>query len=264
MKKKLSPYEKELIQLKKDEDAFKKKYLEKNDSVLNRLLEDKVPAGLQSTLDAAFAKAFALVFEKGTGLIERSYKRDELEKSFKIAKFAAELRGDRKSLRQITGKASAGKALNMTVSGVAGMGMGFLGVGIPDIAVFTALLLKNIYETALRYGFSYDSEEEQAFILRLIHSAVCHGYDFLYTDKELDDFIETGRFETAMCREKLIKQAAGALSRDLLYMKFLQGIPVVGVIGGAYDALFMQRTGTYAELKYRKRFYANMKKKADV
>lgn len=259
MKKRISPYEKELSRLLKDEGAFKKKYVEKNESLLNRLLADKVPAGLQNTLDAAFAKAFGLVFEKGTGIIERSYNRDEQEKRFKIAEFTAQLRGDSKSLRSFSKKAAAGKALNTTVSGAAGMGMGFLGIGIPDIAVFTALLLKNIYETALSFGFEYDSETERSFILKLIRTAVCYGEEFDRADRELDEYIKSGSFESSDVRDALIKQAAGALSKDLLYMKFLQGIPVVGIVGGAYDAVFMQRIGTYAELKYRKRFFYNMK-----
>ena len=38
-------------------------------------------------------------------------------------------------------------------------------------------------------------------------------------------------------------------------MKFLQGIPVVGAVGGAYDAVYLKRVAEYAELKYRRRFY---------
>jgi hypothetical protein len=50
------------------------------------------------------------------------------------------------------------------------------------------------------------------------------------------------------------------MSTELLYMKFLQGIPVVGAVGGAYDAIYMKRVGKYAELKYRRRFYLNRMK----
>ena len=38
--------------------------------------------------------------------------------------------------------------------------MGVLGIGLPDIPVFTGMILKNIYETALQYGYSYESREE--------------------------------------------------------------------------------------------------------
>ena len=264
MKKKLSPFEKELAKLLKDEESFKNKYTEKNDSLLNRLLAAKVPAGLQNTLDAAFAKAFGLVFEKGTGIIERSYNRNKKEMDFKIAEFATQLSTDSKTLRRFSKNARSGKTLNTGLSGAAGMGMGFLGIGIPDIAVFTALLLKNIYETALSFGLEYDSDTERAFILKLISTAVCYGEEFERADRELDEIVKTGKFAMPADRDRLIKEAAGALSKDLLYMKFLQGIPIVGLVGGAYDAVFMQRRGTYAELKYRKRFYHNMKERTDA
>ena len=57
-----------------------------------------------------------------------------------------------------------------------------------------------------------------------------------------------------------IEQTAGALSKELLFMKFLQGIPVVGAVGGAYDAVYMKRITEYAELKYRLRYLAGRKK----
>lgn len=39
-------------------------------------------------------------------------------------------------------------------------------------------------------------------------------------------------------------------------MKFLQGIPIVGAAGGAYDAVYMKQIVKYAEMKYRRRFYS--------
>ncbi|MBQ8597143.1 MAG: EcsC family protein, partial [Lachnospiraceae bacterium] len=44
-------------------------------------------------------------------------------------------------------------------------------------------------------------------------------------------------------------------SKELLYMKFLQGIPIVGAAGGAYDVIYMKQVVKYAEMKYRRRFY---------
>lgn len=54
--------------------------------------------------------------------------------------------------------------------------------------------------------------------------------------------------------DESIAKAAGCLSKELLYMKFLQGIPIVGAAGGAYDAIYMKKVVKYAELKYRRRF----------
>ena len=56
-----------------------------------------------------------------------------------------------------------------------------------------------------------------------------------------------------------IRETAGCLSKELLYMKFLQGIPIVGAAGGAYDAVYMQKIVKYAEMKYRRRFLEKQK-----
>ena len=46
------------------------------------------------------------------------------------------------------------------------------------------------------------------------------------------------------------------MSGELLYMKFLQGIPIVGAVGGAYDFVYMKQINEYAKIKYHKRFLA--------
>lgn len=255
MKYKTDARTKELERLEKDERRFMEKRREKKESTLNRLLAQKVPEKLQSSLDAAFAKAFGLVFDKGTGIIERSYNRNEREAQFKIDRYAFQVRGDKKSLRKISQKAGGAGALNLAVSGAAGIGLGALGIGLPDIALFTGLMLKSIYEIALGYGFDYDSEEERRFILLLISGAVAYGRELEEIDTQLNAFIDSGSFPEGADRQALIKQAAGGLSKELLYMKFLQGIPIVGVLGGAYDAVYMSSINRYAELKYRRRFY---------
>ena len=56
-----------------------------------------------------------------------------------------------------------------------------------------------------------------------------------------------------------IEKTADSLSKELLYMKFLQGIPIVGALGGASDLIYLQRITEYANIKYKKRFL--MKKK---
>lgn len=58
--------------LMKREQAYLTRQSGQKESALNRLLADKVPDKLQATLDAAFEKAFTLIFEKGTGIIEKT------------------------------------------------------------------------------------------------------------------------------------------------------------------------------------------------
>lgn len=154
--------------------------------------------------------------------------------------------------------------MNQLLSGVSGIGMGALGIGLPDIPLFTGMLLKNIYEIALHYGYGYETPEEKFFILLLIQGAVSYGEQLKETNQILDDFIQAERLPEAYEERKQIEKTAGALSKELLYMKFLQGIPVVGVVGGAYDAIYMQKITEYAELKYRRRCLKKWNKKERI
>ena len=45
----------------------------------------------------------------------------------------------------------------------------------------------------------------------------------------------------------------------MLTAKFIQGIPIVGAIGGVVNYSIIKRIGEYASLKYKKR-YLNRKK----
>lgn len=261
MRKNLSPLEKEWIKLQKQEQIYMQKRMEKKDSRLNQFLDQKVPSGLQKTLDTAFSKAFYLIFEKGTGVIEKTYKKEELEKTYQINEFAAQLRNNRKSLKSFSKKASGAGNLNMLLSGVSGIGLGVLGIGIPDIAIFSGLMLKSIYEIALHFGFDYEKEEEKQFILLLIRGAVSFGEELHEINDELNYYMETGCFITSRTLNDNINEAAGGLSKELLYMKFLQGIPIVGAAGGAYDVIYMKQIVKYAELKYRRRFMQNRLKR---
>lgn len=250
---KKSATEKEWENLQKRELQFCKKQMEKKTSFLNEKLSGVVPAQLESNLQKAFYKAFELVFEKGTAVIEKTYRKDEKEYQYQMNTYAADLRENKKNVRAFRKNAQGSKRTNLLISGVEGIGMGILGIGIPDIPVFTAVLLKSVYEIALSYGFSYETEEEQIFILRLIATALYGQEEFEENNSSLNRWIDE-RIEEPREKQEWTKQAADALSKELLYMKFLQGIPVAGVVGGLADAVYLKRITDYADLKYYRRF----------
>ena len=256
MKKKQTPLEKEWAKVEKQEKEYLLKRIEKKDSKLNQFLEGKVPADLQKTLNAAFAKGFSTVFEKGIGIIEKTFKKEYLEKTYQVNEYAAQVMEDKKSLQAFSKKASGTGTMNLMLSGVSGVGLGVLGIGIPDIVLFTGLLLKSVYEISISYGYDYESREEKHFILSLIQGAVSYGEELEAINKELNLYIDTGAYSKDVWLNKSIEATAGCLSKELLYMKFLQGIPIAGAVGGAYDVIYMKRVVKYAELKYRRRFFA--------
>ena len=252
--------DKEWNRLLKQERKYIERRLEKKESLINQKLAEKIPDKLQETLHAAFYKAFVMIFEKGTGIIEKTYKREAIEQDYKIGQYAVEVKQNKKALRTLSKNASYSGVGNMALSGAMGIGMGALGIGLPDIPLFTGMIFKSIYEIALRYGYNYEKQEERTYILLLIQGAVSYGEALKEIDQEVNTYIETGKFLGNIDKEEQLKKAAAVLSKELLYMKFLQGIPIIGIVGGAYDVVYMKQITEYAELKYRHRYLYEQRK----
>ena len=243
---------KEWEALKKKEKKFLESRKEKSESRLNRLLAEKVPEQLRSKLNAAFEKAFSLIFRKGTGIIEKTYGREKIERTYQVNQYLAGLEENSRNIRAFSKSAGAAGGRNLIFSGVEGIGLGLLGIGLPDIPLFTGLILKHMYQLALSYGFSYDTEEERYWILLLIRGALSCGEDSRKLSREADLFIRDGALPEKYDQEEEIRRTAACLSGELLYMKFLQGIPLAGAVGGAYDVIYLSRIQKYAGIKYGK------------
>ena len=248
--------EKEWTALEKKEARYlMRRREEKTSSALQQKLEEKIPEKLEETLNTAFIKAFDLVFEKGTGLIEKTYNKDQQKTDYQVREYAAGLKESRKTVKAFGRQSQGTRMKNLMISGVEGVGLGLLGIGLPDIPLFTAVILKSVYEIALSYGFEYESEKEQWFILKMIETALKKGEELERNNSLLNAWIDqNGIGETVKGRKEQSKETAAALAEALLYMKFLQGIPVVGVAGGAADTVYLKKITDYAELKYKRRF----------
>lgn len=257
--KKTTPWDKEWAALCRQEEHWLRRNAQYKQPTLNKLLEGKVPPRLRSTLDAAFARAFQLVFDKGTPLLERTFSPHALSTQQQVDQFSAQLRQDRRSLRTFSRRSARAGAVNLVLSGAEGVALGALGVGIPDIPVFTALLLRSLCEMACHFGFPYDTPEERYFHLLLIQGALSCGDELADCCQALDAFISAPTLPEGFDQSAQTVKTAQALSAQLLYMKFLQGIPVVGVAGGAYDVVCLDRIQRFARLKYRRRLLLRQK-----
>ena len=60
-----------------------------------------------------------------------------MEKTYQINQYTDEVRQTRKSLAAFSKKAGVSSAKNVLLSSVSGIGFGVLGVGLPDIPLFT-------------------------------------------------------------------------------------------------------------------------------
>ena len=259
MIKRKTPLQKEKLLLEKQEKRYLEQRQKQNDSKLNKFLEDKVPDKLQETLEKAFCSAFRLIFLKGISVIEKTYKKEELEKDFKVRDFSLDLKESRKEYKELRTEAARRNLKNQAVSAAEGLGLGLLGVGLPDIAIFTAMLLRGVYETALYFGFSYDTPEERFFILCLLEASVSRGEQWAENNARVDRLIYTlvQKKELTVSEEDLeaqIQAAGNAFSLDMLAAKFIQGLPVVGAFGGLSNPVCWKQVMTYVQLKYRKRY----------
>jgi hypothetical protein len=51
-----------------------------------------------------------------------------------------------------------------------------------------------------------------------------------------------------------LQHTSDAFAMDMLLMKFIQGLPIVGIVGGLANPVYYQRILNYVKLKYRKRY----------
>ena len=225
-------------------------------------IEEKIPEKLEETLNAAFYKAFLLVFEKGTGVIEKTFKGEELQLEFQVNDFRVQQKPTKRSLKKLEAAGKKSKLLNSAVTTVEGIGLGVLGVGIPDIPVFLSMLLKGMYETAASYGYDYNKKEEQILILRMIAAGLAEGAEKRKVDRLVEEWLGFVPTSEVVAFEEEVQRASEALSDAMLMAKFIQGLPVVGATGGISNPFVYQKVAQYAALKYKKRYLASRRQGA--
>ncbi len=233
---------KELTKARISETDFLIRRKKQKQSYIDSKIEKYVPEGLAGTLAAAFTKAFEIVFRDGTGIIKKTYGRGS---------------SDNDDIVMLRNRARAILAKDTVVTAAEGTGLGLAGIGLPDIPVFTAVLLRNIYQLAECYGFDYESKTEQVFILKLIETGLSYGESAEKLNDELNalmEQIDNEDYTYYGLISQQIKAASEAVSKEVLYMKFIQTIPVVGAAGGISNLTCLNKVGRFAELKYRKRF----------
>ena len=66
--------------------------------------------------------------------------------------------------------------------------------------------------------------------------------------------VEMPREVTRAVLEEQIHETASVFAMDMLILKFIQGLPVVGIVGGVANPIYYKRVLNYVQLKYRKRY----------
>lgn len=242
-------YNREYKALKKKEQKYLKKQSMSSDHFINRKLTGKVEPKLEQTLNTAFQKAFTLVFDKGVGIIQKTYNANKIKEKHN----SIDSKLTRKNIRKQINVSKSSNIKNLAITSISSTTLGILGIGIPDIFLFTALIIKNLQEISLSYGIDFNNEKEKYFMLMIIEGALSHESIYEINEK-IDSIIES---DYSYDIDFQIKQTSKTLASELLYLKFIQVIPIVGIISGFYDTKYMNQISKYANLKYQLRFLKN-------
>ncbi len=254
-KKRKKALQKELGSVEKQERKLQKAFVKAKQPVWKTAVGDKVPQKVYTGLESAFGKGFSLVFNQGRSLIEKSYNKENLKNNHSIRDYAVQLKGRRKELKAVQKGAKRTDGLNMVVTTAEGLALGALGIGLPDIVLFITTLLKGVYESALNYGFDYDTPEEQYLILNMMSAALITGQERIEWDEMIDSMIaEPPQGVSQEALNEQIRETASVFAMDMLILKFIQGFPIVGILGGIANPIYYNRVMRYVQLKYRKRY----------
>jgi len=99
-------------------------------------------------------------------------------------------------------------------------------------------------------------------MLRMMATALSTGRDWTSGDREVDAMMSrTGAAVEDAHFAAQLKSTASAFAMDMLLLKFVQGLPLVGVIGGAANPVYYRKVMDYVQLKYRKRYLMELKSK---
>ncbi|WP_300384135.1 EcsC family protein [Clostridium sp.] len=254
--------EKEIIKIDKKVNKIigkKESYIKSKLNPISDKIEEVIPEKLKDNLEKAFYNGFKLVIKKGSQYIEKLYDKEKIKIEHDISDYALNRKLNRKALRGIDKQGKRSKIVNTTISTVEGGGLGLLGIGLPDIPIFIGVIIKTVYEIALSYGFDYEKEEELIYILTLISAALTieekqikYNSKLDYLGKKIDLNI---KIEDDI--DEVIKETSEVLSETLLISKFIQGLPIIGVIGGFTNYKVINKLTTYGNLKYKRRFIEN-------
>lgn len=274
MLNKLSPLEREWNAFLRKEEKLVKRYEKVTEPFWEKKLKTVIPEQVREKLEAAFYTAFKAILKNGLGMIEKTYSKERLQAEFKTREYAQTVLSTRKNLAACRKNAGKQTVRNVAFSGAEGAVLGILGIGLPDIPLFLAMVFRSLYTLALHYGIDYESSREQELLLELLALSLYRGADFKKTDAQMnqklyrmasEDRDKRGRamhqrnegtlvLAEGNVSELTIKNAAKAMSGELLYLKFLQGIPIAGIIGGLYDGIYLKKITDYAALKMERRY----------
>ncbi len=252
--------------IKQEERIIKQKnrlFLEDRVGNLKEKINRKLPFDLKKRFEQAFFKSFTMVFNKGIGIIEKTYDKEKLIKGFHEDSTRFKKSVKKRNLKTAERRVKKKILLNRGISTAEGSIVGFMGImtALADVPVFISVLIKSLNEISLHYGFDYDSENEKIYMLKLISMSIAQGEKKRKVSKEIDrigygiDLEESSNFQL----EGVIQSTSESLAEYMSSAILMQSIPVAGfILGGLNNFGFMGNLSKTANVKYKKRYLYRM------
>lgn len=243
------------------EDPFWKKAVSKTTGSVKAKIEDKIPEKLEDTLNKAFTAAFKMVFQEGKVLIKKTYNEETLKSEYADKRVGVQTKGDRSLIKKLRRPAEKRYFKSLGVAATEGVGLGLLGIGLPDIPILIGNMIRTCTVSAQSHGLDTDRKDEQVYMLMMIRLAAMPVEERAAVNRQLDalgDAIDSGK-EIFLDLEAEMKETSERLSMTLLFSRFVMGLPVVGVAGGLYNPVIVSQLHQLAEVKYEARLLKRCK-----
>lgn len=224
-------------------------------------IEDKIPEKLEETLVKAFAAAFKIVFQEGKTIIKKTYDEEALKNEYVDKRVGMQTKGDRSLIAKLRHAAGKRHLVSLGVATTEGVGLGILGIGLPDIPILIGNMIRTCSISAQGHGIDTDRRDEQIYMLRLIRLAALPVSEREQANQALNRFgtaIDGGESQP-LDLEAEMQSTAEQLAMTMLFSRFVMGMPVVGVAGGLYNPVIISLLHQLAEIKYEIRLLERCK-----
>ena len=95
----------------------------------------------------------------------------------------------------------------------------------------------------------------------MMQTALSKGEEWVQRNSEVDEMLSTETVDVPeVSFQQQMQDTASVFAMDMLLLKFIQGLPVVGMIGGAANPVYYSKVMKYIQLKYRKRYLLRQSK----
>ena len=215
-------------------------------------IELPLPEKVKRLLDASFAKVFDVVFVHGGAVTVG--KTERIREGFEVLDYAVGRRGRRRDVKRLRKSSRRANRALTALTAAEGITLGAFGIGVPDAAIFTAVLLRGVFRTALRFGVDTDDAGERYLLLCMMEASLLDGGAFADADRKIDEMLTSPHTPTERETREQSRRTAHALSDAMMTMKFVQGIPIAGIAGGMHDPVCYGRVVGYVEEKLYKRY----------